>query len=273
MRPRAVLQAHEARAGEPQPVVGNRAERAAQPGGLRREPRDDRHHQHGRRHARVGQGARRAQPLQRRRGAGLERLPGVLVHGRHAQVDRALDGARQVGEQVPVAHDHRALRDDPDRRAAVQQRGERSARELVVPLDRLVRIGRGAQRDRLAGPRRARELPREDLREVRLHEHDAREVVAGPQLELRLVPAGVAVVAGVRAAPVRVERPREGHALHAVEGRPAGDLLIAHVVGPLDGARQALDAALAHGQRHVAGRRPPGRRGLELPQEHRLAHE
>ena len=66
--------------------------------------------------------------------------------------------------------------------------------------------------------------------EVRLHEDHRREVIAGSELELRLIPAREAVVAAVRAAAIRVERPVEGHALDGIERGPAGHFLVARGV-------------------------------------------
>jgi hypothetical protein len=165
--------------------------------------------------------------LQRVSRARLERRPRCLVHRRDAQIDRGSGGLAHVGEDVPVADDHRSLRDQADGRAAAVQRFERTARQLVVAFDWLVRIRRSADRHLLADPRVMVELIFQDLDQVRLHEDDRRELVPWPELELRLVAPGETVVAGVRTAAIGVQRPVEGHPLHAVQGRPAGDLLVA----------------------------------------------
>ena len=57
-------------------------------------------------------------------------------------------------------------------------------------------------------------------------------MIVGTELELRLVAPREAVVAAVRAAAVRVERPVERHALDGVQRRPAGDFLIARRIRP-----------------------------------------
>ena len=131
-----------------------------------------------------------------------------------------------------VADDHRAFRHQTDRRAAVVQRFERSSRQLVVSFDRLIRIGRGPDRHLLALPGVVIELLPQDFDQVGLDEDDRRELVARSELELRLVAPGEAVVTGVGAAAIGIQRPVEGHPLHAVERRAAGDLLIAGSVGP-----------------------------------------
>ena len=106
------------------------------------------------------------------------------------------------------------------------QRFERAARQLVVALDRLVAVGRGADDDVVARPRRLVQLGAEHFDEVRLHEDDRRELVVRAELELRVVAARVAVVAAVRAAAIRIQRPLERHPLDAVQRGAAADFLV-----------------------------------------------
>jgi hypothetical protein len=68
--------------------------------------------------------------------------------------------------------------------------------------------------DVLARPRRAIQLAREHADDVLLDEDDRRELVARVHLELRVIAAREAVVAAVRAAAIRVQRPLERHPLH-----------------------------------------------------------
>ena len=68
--------------------------------------------------------------------------------------------ARGLGEQLGVADDQRAARDDVERVRCVAQRLDAGARQPVAPLGRLVRVGGGADRDRLAAPARAGRAPR-----------------------------------------------------------------------------------------------------------------
>src|SRR4029079_7611762 len=85
----------------------------------------------------------------------------------------------------------------------------------------LVGVGRGADRDGLASPRRPRELLAQDLRHVHLDaDRAAVAVVEGP-VGAQLERADVTERAAVRAAHVGVQRPGEPHALHAVERAPA----------------------------------------------------
>ena len=72
---------------------------------------------------------------------------------------------------------------------------------------------------------------RSTLDEVGLHENHRRELIVSAELELRVIPARVAVVAAVGAAAIRVQRPLERHALHAIQGRAARDFLIRGGIG------------------------------------------
>ena len=166
------------------------------------------------------------------------------LHGTLTTTLHSVDGG-QLRQQVLVAHDHRALGDDARGVAARAAPSSAPARQLVVALDRLVAVGGGAERHDLARPRRPRQLAPQHLDEVGLHEDHRRELVAGAELELRVVAARVAVVAAVRAAAVRVQRPLEvAHPLDVVQRRPAAHLLVAGGVG----------AALGVGERrHAAG--------------------
>ena len=197
----------------------------------RGEAGNDRRHQHAGVDACVDQLADRAQPLQRMRGARLEGPPGVFVDGRHAHVDGARRGARQSRS---TSRSRTTIGPLVMRPIGVRARASASidaARQLVVPFDRLVRIGGRAERDVLARPRRSVELARQHVDEVRLHQDDRRELVVGVHLELHVIAAREAVMAAVRAPAVRIERPLERHPFDAVQRRPAGDFLIPCVVG------------------------------------------
>jgi ATP-dependent Clp protease ATP-binding subunit ClpA len=213
VRSRSVLQVHHVAADEACAVVGDRLDGAFELAPRGGEARDDRRHQHARVDSGVGQLADRAQPLQRMGRSRLERAPRVLVDGGNAHVDGAPGGRSLILQDVGVAHDHRSLGDQTEGRVSLRQRLDRSPREFVVALDRLVRIGRRTERDEFSSPRRTIELARQDADDVLLHEDDARELVVAVHLELGVVAAGEAVVAAVGAAPVRVQRPLERHPL------------------------------------------------------------
>ena len=192
----------------------------------------------------------------RMRHAGLELLPRVFVHRRHADVHAARRPRRQILENVRVAHDHRALGHDADGSRRIAQRLEHAARDFVGALDRLIRIGGGAEADGLLRPGRLVELAPQHANEIGLDEDHRGEVVAHVQLELGLIAAREAVVAAVCAAAIWIERPlHEGHALTAIERRAAVDFLVGRGIAAASGVRQSGHAAVLHQPRDVAGGR------------------
>ena len=226
----AALQVQHVAAHERRVVFGDGPDRGFEPGRLGRESRNDRCHQHASLDTRLAKLSDGAQTLKRVRRAGFERGPCAFINRWHADTHRAAGFLPKFGQQISVTDDHRTLRDETDRCSRGDERLQRAARQLVVTFDRLVGIGRGADGHLLARPRRLVELAAQHFRKIRLHEDDRREVIARPQLELRLIPAREAVVAGVRAAAIRVQRPVEGHALDGIERGPASHFLIARRV-------------------------------------------
>ena len=197
----------------------------------RREAGDDRRHQHAGVDAGVDQLAHGAQPLQRVRGARLERSA-RRPRRRSARSCRPCSRRRGVSSSSTsrVAHDHRPLGDQADRRSrACQAPRSRGASACSA----LRSAGRNRWRCR---PRRApasttadrarAPAPRRSCVFTRITDANSS---SGVHLELHVVAAGEAVVAAVGAAAVRVERPVERHALDAVERRAAGDLLVARL--------------------------------------------
>ena len=144
-------------------------------------------------------------------------------------VTRDLGPPRRLLQDVDVAHDQRPARDQAERRPRPSEHLDARAREPVAALGRLVRVGRGADRDLLAAPRRARELALEHLGDVHLDADRAAVAVVGRPVGPQLERADVTERAAVDAAGVRVQRPGERHPLDAVQGAPA--LLLA-VLGP-----------------------------------------
>ncbi len=106
---------------------------------------------------------------------------------------------------------------------------ERAPGQSVVSFDRLVRVSCRSQRDTSSIPV-PHHLPAQHVGEVLLHQDDRREVVARPHLELGLIASGKAIVASVRAAPIRVQGPAEGHPLHPIQGAPTRHFLIGRAV-------------------------------------------
>ena len=139
------------------------------------------------------------------------------VERRHRERHRHVGALRRLDEHVDVAHDQRAARDQRERVRGLGEHLEAGARQAVAALGRLVRVGRGADRDRLARPRAARELAPQHVGDVDLDADRGAVALVRRAVGAQLEGADVTERAAVRAAHVRVERPAERHALHAVE--------------------------------------------------------
>src|SRR5262249_12492948 len=125
-----------------------------------------------------------------------------------------------------VPDDQRPPGDDRERARRFREGLDAGTRQAITALRRLVRIGRRADRDRLALPGRARELPPQHLGDVRLHADAGAVAVVGGPVSARFESPHVTERAAVGAAHVRVERPGEGHPAHAVERVAAGLLAV-----------------------------------------------
>jgi len=171
----------------------------------------DRRHQHRRPKAGLGQGADGGQPPAGRRGAGLGDAGELVFVGadRHRHADLGVLGGG--GEQVEVAHDHGRLGQDRERVSVLGQHLDQAAGELVAALGRLVGIGVGAHRDRLAAPSRVVQLAGQPLDRVHLDHDPALEVLARVQPQVLMRRPREAIAAGVPAAAVGVDGVAERH--------------------------------------------------------------
>ena len=129
-----------------------------------------------------------------------------------------------------------------------------AARQLVVPFDRLIGIGGGAERDASSrvhdGLSSSRASTSAKFTLTKISDENSS---SGPELELRLIAAGEAVVAPVRASAIGIQRPVEGHALHRIQRGSARDFLVARLVGAALRLVQRPDAVLTHLQRDRSG--------------------
>ena len=141
-------------------------------------------------------GCRRAR-LEVAREAGIER-----GQGDH-RVRQAV--ACHRGEQVDVALDQAALRDQRQRMAAAREDLDAAAREPQPPLDRLPGIGDRADRDRVAAIAAPRQLGLQQDRRIDLREQARLEVEARRQPEVGVPGPRIAVHAAVLAAAIRVD--------------------------------------------------------------------
>jgi hypothetical protein len=155
------------------------------------------------------------------RGPGLGGAPDALVERRDRNVDADIGTARALEQQVEVADDHRAARDQPEGVRRGDELLEARTRQPVAAFARLVRIGGGADDDVLTVPGPTCELAPEDLPDVDLDADRAAVAVVRGAVGAGFERADIAKRAPVRTAHVGVERPLERHAANAIERRAA----------------------------------------------------
>jgi hypothetical protein len=146
--------------------------------------RHDRHEEHGHSEPRLGRRPHGVQPCLERRCSGFEGLPQLLVgHGdRHREVDG--HPTSRLREQRKIAPQQRALGEHRERRAAGREGVDDLGHEPVAPLRPLIRVGVGAERDRLVLPRRRGQLAAQHLGHVDLHDDLLVEIAPGVEVEV-----------------------------------------------------------------------------------------
>ena len=183
--------------------------------------------------------AQRIEPARRRRRARLHDARELWIERRHRDGDLGEIARGHAAEDIDVARDQVRFGDDADRMAGAFQHLEDAAHDLVAPLDRLVGIRVGADRDRARAVARGRELALQQFRRVRLHEQLRFEIEPGREPEIGVRRPRKTVDAAVLAAAIRVDRAIEGNVRRVV----AGD----HLAGGIDAnarleCRQLLEA-------------------------------
>ena len=180
--------------------------------------RNDRRH-HGRgRHAGLDQLPQRFEPARRRRGARLHGARELGIERRHR--DRHLDqiALGHARQDVEIAQHQRRFGDDADRMAGALQHFEDAAHDLVAPLDRLIRIGIGADGDDLRHVARRRQFALQQFRRVRLHEQLRFEIEPRRQPEIGVGRPRETIDAAVLAAAIGIDRAIEGNVRRIVAG-------------------------------------------------------
>jgi hypothetical protein len=148
-------------------------------------------------------------PSASRRRAGVDACE-VRIERRHRQ--RHLDqiALRHAGENVEIAQDERRLGHDADRMAVTLEHLQDVPHHLMLPLDRLVGIGIGADGDGAGHVAGGRKLALEELRRVRLGKQLGFEVEAGREAEIGVGRPRKAVDAAVLAAAIGIDGAIEG---------------------------------------------------------------
>ena len=152
----------------------------------------------------VDERAQRAQALPRRRGARLGRPPDVVVEGRDRERRRETSARRAASASTSASRTisgPRVMIENGCR--GVAQHLDAGPRQPVAPLGRLVRVGGGADRDRLAPRAGAGELAPQHLRDVHLDPDRRAVAVVGRPVGALLERPDVTERAAVDAAHVR----------------------------------------------------------------------
>ena len=132
----------------------------------------------------------------RLRGCGRVRLglpPGLLLQGRDREVGDELGPLADLLHQLDVAQQQRRLGQHRARVGEVAHRLPDPLHQPVAPLDPLVRVGVGTERDVLALPGRPAQLGADDLGHVDLDDDLALEVLARVEVQVGVGRAGEAV--------------------------------------------------------------------------------
>ena len=163
--------------------------------------------------------------MSRWRGAGIGFAHDVFVDAGDAEVHREIGLLVELLENVDVAHDERALRDDARWHRVVDECFETPSRQLVFALDRLIRIGRGTDRQRTIAP--TMQFLAQDVGDVHAYFDVAIEVTADIFLAItRVISPRKTVDTLVGAARPWIEAPIEWHAFHSVERALHFDLAV-----------------------------------------------
>ncbi|MNL20850.1 hypothetical protein D3C87_1421180 [compost metagenome] len=130
--------------------------------------RNDRRSHDRSRYAGIRQRLDRFQPLGRCRGTGFHRSGELAIQCRHRNPDFGEAFRGHVGKDVDIAHDQRRLRHDHHRMIGRLQHFEDLAHDPPFPLNRLIGIGIGADRNCPHLVIRPAQLPFQKPRHVRL---------------------------------------------------------------------------------------------------------
>ena len=110
---------------------------------------------------------------------------------------------------LEIAQDERALRDDGDRVAKLDTDFEARAGQAQRRFHRLITIGDSGEDDELAHPRRFQEGLAQEGRGVPLDHQLGLKVRPGPEPQVLVRRARIAVRTGMETAPVRIHAPSE----------------------------------------------------------------
>ena len=174
--------------------------------------------QHAHRDTRVAHYPNRPQPCLGRCGARFQDALELIVQAGEADHHRHQPLAGQLGQQVEVAQDQRALGDDRHWVAVAQQDLKGLPGDPVFALDWLVRIGIGAQVDRRTHVARLRQLLFQHIGRVALGNQSGFKVQPGRHVPIGMAGPRIAVDATMFTTTIRVDGPIKRQVRRVVAG-------------------------------------------------------
>ena len=167
------------------------------------------------------------EPFVGRRRARFREAPDLPVERPDREVDPHARAGGRFHQQGQVSQHQCRLGEDAEGVATVAEGADDPARQMVLALGVLVRVGVRTHRDQVTLPARGRNLGPGALDRVDLDHYPPLEVLSYPETEELVGRAGEAVRARVRAAPVGVDGVLERHPRgrrHSVDDAPGVDV-------------------------------------------------
>ena len=169
----------------------------------------------------------RFQAGQRAGRAGFRAFPDRFVNAAHAENDLHIGGVIKVLQDVHIPPGQHPLGGDGCRVAVFGQRLNDAPGQPVFGFGRFVRVGSGADGDRLPRPAGRTQLAPQHLRGIDFGKHPLVELAPRVHPPELVSGARVAVAAGVAAPPIGIQCPAKGKArdIHPVQQGLAGNFL------------------------------------------------
>ncbi len=172
---------------------------------------NDRRGHHARRHAGVVERLDRLEPLLRRRRTGLHLAGEPTIERGHGYKDLDQIVARHRRQEVEIPQNEVRFGDDGERVTGFSQRLDQRPGNAILPLDRLIGVGVGAEGDR-RGPVLGRgKLALQKRRGALLGKKLGFEIEPGREPHIGVGRPGVAIKAAVLAAAIGIDRAVESN--------------------------------------------------------------
>ncbi|MNY01992.1 hypothetical protein D3C86_1345460 [compost metagenome] len=206
------------------------------------ECRNDRRHHHGHGNAGLGQRLHRVQPLLRRGGARLHVARELAVQRRHGNADlgETLFGHGRQNVDIPL--DQRRFGDDGDGMIGFGQHFQYLPHDAPFALNRLIRVGIGANGDHPWLVARFRQFPFQQLCRIRLGEELRFEIQTGRKSHIAVCRSCETIDTAMFAAAIGIDGAVERDVGRFIAGDDAARLLHLHLGAELRHVLESLPA-------------------------------